>query len=510
MSQVPVRVNLTAMGFPFLSEYSGRSVIVKQQDQNYIPSTTSKDLDTREVGIPQLYYCHNIIATAQGYQAIGYQLQTAVIGMVNNFAGQVSVTEASTGNKAYIGFTASGQFYSCRTPYYVWNPINTIPAAAGKTVTTAYVNGVTYVYIAEVGCYTFNFGTGLLVAQVLTGLTASAILGITAVQGYLLAWTKSSIAWSSLIDPTDFTPSLVTGAGGGSVQGAEGDIVACIPHTIGMIVYTNQNAVAAPTSGNARYPFNFRKLVASGGIASKDLVTYDANTGNHYSYTTSGLQTVSLQQTQTTLPEVTDFLAGSVFEDFDEATQLFSNTALSTVMKKRFQLVSDRYLVISYGVTEYTHALIYDLSLKRWGKLKFTHIEVFEFALLTAETVETPRHSIAMLKKDGSVNIVNIDAADLGSSGVVILGKYSYVRSRTTNLETIDVENVPDNATFKCIDRYALDGKNTQNKTATLIQSGHNYRKFGVHCVAVNHSLLFMGAFHLVSLVLNVVINGRR
>ena len=510
MSQVPVRVNLTAMGFPFLSEYSGRSVIVKQQDQNYIPSTTSKELDTREVGIPQLYYCHNVIATAQGYQAINYQLQTTVITGELTFDGIIAVTEATTGNKAYIGWNAAGQFYYCSTPYYTWVPINSIPTAAGKPITTAYVNGVTYIYISGIGCYTFNFGTGLLVAQVLTSLTAANIVGITAVQGYLIAWTKSTLAWSSLIDPTDFTPSLVTGAGGGSVQGAEGDIVCCVPHTIGMVVYTTQNAIAAPTSGNARYPFNFRKLVASGGVASKALVTYDANTGNHYTYTTSGLQLISLQQTQTVLPEVTDFLAGAIFEDFDETTNTLTNTSLTTVMKKRFQLVSDRYLVISYGITEFTHALIFDLALKRWGKLKFTHIEVFEFSLLQAETVETPRHSIALLEKDGSINIVKIDTADIGANGVVILGKYSYLRSRTTNLETIDVENIPENATFSCVDRYSLDGKNTLDKPAVLLKSATDYRKYGIHKVAVNHSLLFKGAFHLVSLVITVVINGRR
>jgi len=510
MSQIPVRVNLTATGFPFLSELSGRSVIVKQQDQNYIPSTTAKDVDTREVGIPQLYYCHNVIATAQGLQAIGYQLQTAVIGGVTNFAGRVSVVESATGSKAYIGWTAAGQFYSCRTPFYAWAPINNIPTAAGKEVTVAYVNGVTYIYIAKVGCYKFAFTSGLLVAQPLTGLTASAILGITSVQGYLIAWTSSALAWSSLIDPTDFTPSLVTGAGGGSVQGAEGDIVCCVPHTIGMIVYTTLNAVAAPTSGNARYPFNFRKLVASGGVASQDKITYDANTGNHYSYTTSGLQIVSLQQTQTTLPEVTDFLAGSVFEDFDDVTETFSVTSVPGVMQKRFQLVSARYLVMSYGITELTHALIYDLALKRWGKLKYTHVEVFEFELLGAETVETPRHSIALLAKDGSVQIVNIDTLDLGAAGTVLLGKYSYVRSRATLLETVDVENVPELAALRIVDRYSFDGKNTQNKLGTQLTVSENYRRYAFHQVATNHSLLFRGAFHLISLVLTVAINGRR
>lgn len=34
---------------------------------------------------------------------------------------------------------------------------------------------------------------------------------------------------------------------------------------------------------------------------------------------------------------------------------------------------------------------------KRWGKDKFPHLEVFELSLLTAEIVETPRRSIALL-----------------------------------------------------------------------------------------------------------------
>jgi hypothetical protein len=84
-----------------------------------------------------------------------------------------------------------------------------------------------------------------LVAVTLTGLVAADILGVVGVSGYLIAWTKSVIAWSSLLSPTDFTPSLATGAGGGSVQGARGDIVVCLAHTVGFVVYTNQNAVAA-------------------------------------------------------------------------------------------------------------------------------------------------------------------------------------------------------------------------------------------------------------------------
>jgi hypothetical protein len=172
------------------------------------------------------------------------------------------------------------------------------------------------------------------------------------------------------------------------------------------------------------------------------LATYDANTGNHYVYTSSGLQMISLQQAQTTIPELTDFLAGSVFEDFDEDTNTLSVTALSTVMKKRFTLISDRYLIVSYGVTELTHALIYDLVTKRWSKLKFTHVSVFENSLLTIEVSETPRNSIAFMTKSGSVSLVVIDSRESNSSGVVLLGKYQFIRQRTATLQYIDVENV--------------------------------------------------------------------
>jgi len=291
MTQVPYRANLSAMAFPFLSGLAGQSVIVKQADQNYAATITSKEDLDKDIGIPTLYYCHNIIATAQGYQSIDYTPQIASAGVIN-FAGEFAVIDATTSGKAYIGYTAAGDLYYCSDPYYSWVPMTAIPVIAGKVVTTAYINGVTYIYFALVGCYTFDFTTHQLVAVTLTSLVANTVLGIVAVQGYLLAWSKSSIAWSSLVSATDFTPSLVTGAGGGSVQGAKGDIVACVSHTIGLVIYTNQNAVAAPTSGNARYPFNFRELVASGGLASLDLVTYDANSGNHYTYTSSGLQLI--------------------------------------------------------------------------------------------------------------------------------------------------------------------------------------------------------------------------
>ena len=512
MARVPFRANLSALAFPFLSEFSGQSVVVKQIDQNFIASQISKDDLDKDIGIPQLIYCHNVIPTAQGYQSISFPTLISAISGVTNFAGVFSVVDSTTSSRAYVGYTAAGVFYYSLDPYYSWTLIGTFASLAGKQHTAAYINGITYVYFANVGCYKFNFTTHTLDSVTLTGLTAAEVLGIVSVQGYLLAWSKSAIAWSSLIDPTDFTPSLVTGAGGGSVQGAKGDIVCCVSHTIGLVIYTSQNAVAAPVSGNSRYPFNFRELVGSGGVASIDLITADANTGNHYAYTTSGMQLISLQQSQTIMPELTDFLAGKVFEDFDTTSHTFSVTSLSATMKKRMSLISDRYLVISYGINSFTHALLYDIVYKRWGKFREEHIEVFEFSLLAAEVVETPRRSIAFLTSSGEVKVVEIDTRDTEADGVVILGKYQQIRSRNFVLQEVTVENIPEFASqFQCADMWSMDGKNTTGIDAGYLQVNQGMlRRYAFRREAVNHTLYFRGAFHLVSLEVDGHVGARR
>lgn len=511
MAQVITRLNLASTAFPFLSEFSGRGIIVKQSDQNYVPNTTSKEDLDKDLGIPQVYYCHNIFGTGQGYQAVGYSLTNLGAGSSVTFIDIIPVID-DAGNKCYLGWDTSGNLYTARPlTFATWHGTETKAEFASHKVTYAVINGLTYIYVANVGCYKFNFSTSLLEEVTLGGITPENVLGIFACQGYLLVYSTNSVLWSSLIDPTDFVPSLTTGAGGGAVQNIRGDIVCCVAHTTGFVVYTNQNAVTAASSGNTRYPFNFRELVASGGLFSIDLVTYDSNTGSHYSYTTSGLQLISLIQSQTTIPELTDFIAGSVFEDFDEDTDTFSITHLTAPMKKKLTLVADRYLVISYGVTSLTHALVYDTISKRWSKLKIPHIKCFEFSLLQAETTtETPRRSMAFLQANGTIKTLRLDTRNPNSNGVLLLGKIQYIRQRTTILHSVDVENVEPSANFRLVDFYSLDGKTLLKKEGYCQDKSAQVRKYLFNQVGVNHSLLHKGNFNLVCLVTATGVHGRR
>ena len=87
-------------------------------------------------------------------------------------------------------------------------------------------------------------------------------------------------------------------------------------------------------------------------------------------------------------------------------------------MLKKVKLVASRYLVISYGVFEFTHAIIYDLALKRLGKVKITHADVFEYV---GEQTEASKESIAFLLGTGEVKTLDFSAT-ADASGVLVLG----------------------------------------------------------------------------------------
>jgi hypothetical protein len=195
-------------------------------------------------------------------------------------------------------------------------------------------------------------------------------------------------------------------------------------------------------------------------------------------------------------------------------------------------------VVISYGkTTAYTHALIYDITFKRWGKLRLNHVDVFSFeapdlyglisytqllnvnALYTAlydltysdllvgnyNPSTVPKQTIGLLQADGTIYTANFDIKQTNNLGVLLLGKFQFVRDHFIQLHTIEVENVQPTATdFLCSVLPTLDGKNfvaAVNPTATLVNTDL-YRRYGFHTSAKNLSALFTGTFYMSSIEL--------
>jgi len=506
MAQITYRANLSAKSFPFISENFGRSVIVSGPDQNFSRQLVSAEDTDKDIGIAQAYYLHNVMPHEQGWQSIGFTqiLPTAPSGVFIN----IFLLRDGADNKIFLGIDSAGDFYTSDGTGAPWVFVQS--GVAGALVTTAYVAGVTYIYVAYTGCYSYNFTTKTFNSVTLINLTAANITGITYSFGYLVAWTPSAVAWSSTINPVDFTPSVNTGAGGGSVESARGAINYLVPHTLGFIVGTADNCVAALYQNNIRYPFQFREIVNSGGMTSLDLVSYDANSGNIYSYTTSGMQLISTSQTQTVFPEITDFISGRYFEDFNDATQTFSTTVLSSSMQKKLAVIADRYIVMSYGISQLTHAIIYDITLKRYGKIKFTHVQAFTYHLAAPGILEVPRQSLGFLKADGSVYVIDFSIGSANSNGTLILGKYQYVRARTMQLDQIWVESTRPGQSFNCTIMSTADGKTPTLTTPTLTNSSGLTREYSSRAIGVNHSLLFQGGFMIDSLVMSFNIHGKR
>lgn len=510
MAQIPYRGNLAASTFPFLSENFGRSVIIRGQDQNYVPPVAARQDADKDVGIPQIYYCHNVLPTSEGLQSIGYVQRTPFLEPTEDQFRQLFTIRNAAEERAFLSVTADGRVFAALFPDYLWVEVTSDPTYADKQVTTASIGGVTYIYIATVGCFQYDFATNTFPPVTLTGLVAADIIGIAAVSGYLVAYSTTAIAWSSTIDPTDFVPSLATGAGGGVPEGLKGNIVFIAPSTSGMFIFTTANCIPGIVSNNIRFPFNFRELVNTGGVSSQELISYDTDSNNLWCYTLAGLQRISTQDTKTVFPAVTDFISGNIFEDFNDATLTFIKQRLTLPMKKKLSVISDRYLIISYGAAELTHALVYDLIMNRWGKLKITHVDCFEWLVLSTDLVEAPKQSIGFLLKDGSIKTVNFDVENLSSEGVLILGKFQLSRTRRVTLQEVALENIVSSNNFTLAVSASPNGKYGDISYPTLVESDELFKRYNCRTTGLNFSLVLKGGFNLVSFVLMLTPDGRR
>lgn len=509
MARIEHRINLDSPTFPLLSELLGRTVIVRGSDQTH-PATLATHIASDP---PQLYYAHNVVPTPYGYKSIGYD--TFVSGTIyTNFVSQVTVREAATGRSAILGFTATGKVFvsTLSAPTWVEITLDPVVSISGLNITFAYVRGVTYIYFYRLGCYKYDFDLGKLVAVTLSGLSLTNTYGIVTIQGYLLAFgIGNAVAWSSPVDATDFVPSLTTGAGAGSLDGAMGETVAAVTTQEGIIFFNANNATAAVYQANGRYPFAFSTVVGCGGLSDAKYASYTAlDTSAAYAYTTSGLQAVTVRSAEFIIPEVTDFLSGKRLEDFDETTLTLTTTTPANVIKKQVAWIADRYLIVSYGDEMLTHAIVFDVMLGRLGKLKVDHVAVFEFTLYDQTIYETPKKSIGLLKANGSIVVVNSDITASNSNGVLVLGKYQYVRERRLQLQRVDVENVPSADRFTLHVLASLDGKTLQPAVAGYNTGNAGLSKtFNFLTTGVNHSLVAKGDFNLVSGILSFNVAGR-
>lgn len=552
MTSRTARFNLKSAAFPLLSELNGRSIITRApEDTDYIVTDAYSGYPAnRDIGIPQMMACENVMPTSEGYESVGF---SSVFGPCPgvNFVDRLFTLRTGTEQAVwFIPGNGANYIYSSDYPNpYCWAQYN-IPATAGKEVTTAWNKQRHFVMFANLQVYEYYYFFGWFLPVTFTGLTIANILGVCAAHNYTIAYNEDTIFWSSVVDPTDFVPSLSSGAGSEKLGNVRGKIVIILPIADGFVIYTTANAVLAQYSGNIRHPWTFREIAGSGGITTAEHVSHEANLDVHFAWTTSGLQRLSKNGAECVFPEVTDFITGRQYEyllsdiftpvtgyapnnlnvglnlPYNASTEhwrplpqvfTFATPAITFQnLRVKIAFLAARYLVISYGDPAspiLIQALIYDSSLRRWGKIALDHYDCFEYTR-PPDPLAVPGSNIGFLCAGGEIKVLTAgNSVYSGGPGQIIFGRLQHVRGRTLTLSSITIDG---SRTYGYgninLDVYqSYDGKTWEyRQPAVRVNEAQNTTTWKMRFTAEAHMLRIRGSFQINSIIAEFHSQGRR
>jgi len=536
MAQIKFRADIDTAEFPLLTDWAGRTALAPSAGEQQKP---------QPVSTPQILFARNVLPTAQGFKSVSFGNLVPAASPANlDFTDIETVTDPAQ-NRALVGITADSKIYLLTAASYVWVDVTPGGWGGGSKVTFGYVNGDTYLYLSQFGCYRVDITGIALVATTLTALVPTNILGIASAVNYLLAYDNTTVYWGGTdsATSTDFTHSAITGAGSATPFDIAGKIAAIKQLNNGFAIYTTINIILASFSNNTLYPWVFRQANGSSGLVSGSQVAGNRESGFHIALTYAGMLQVTPQGCTQITPEVADFLAAKIYESWNAGTNSIDSTALSSNLITRLALLGSRYVVVSYGISTLTDCLIYDLALKKYGTVSLTHVQCFEIETGTEPPIATyaadagtyaaasPQPyvdtsagfnsppvlggNIGFLLADGSTIECRLDYAATTGDAVLLLGKYQAVRSNMLELEEIEVESIPTaNTGFSLKVLPSINGKDYGIAVSPAVvggsSSGVGLRHYKIRCIAKNHTLVFLGSFNLTSVEITATLGGHR
>lgn len=501
MAQHRFTAALNAASFPFLTSLAPRSVVITGLDnvlRDAVATQGQNILDNNPKQFPQILYCENILPTAEGVMSVGFLAAQAAFAA--GTATEIYTLRDENENR-WLFDPASGKNYVATAigqPWISYNPL----APTSAQFSLAYVNGITYICYAGlyIGHWDSTIPGFVDDSGVLSGIAVANIKAIGGSGNYLLALTTdNAVHWSSLTVATDFTPSASTGAGTQIPSDIRGPVIYITPMSGGFLIHCLENTVAAIYTNNTSAPWIFREVKNAGGITFPlfQLAKGLAN-DNAYIIGTAGLQKLSLREAEMLLPQVTDFLGGRAIETFNTATNQLSVTRLNQNMVYKIDMLAGRYLCFSYGIITFTHLLIYDTVLRRWGKIVTDHVAVFSWPDTAASNPATSE-SLYLLASDGSARQIVMDQRIAADSGVLILGRYQISRSRRTCSEELDLELLDGSETPTVVVGASWYGTASFDNLQTMVLnvSNANYRNYQKQVEGENLCFIIKGSFNI-------------
>jgi hypothetical protein len=465
------RTNIEAAHFPLLTSYFGRSVAVRSPDDgDYIVTDSfSGTAANDEIGIIQPIYMHNVMPVSHGLQSVHYKVRLDN-GLLTNFDFDQAIILRTQSEHEHILAPAQGINYVTKDSKTWTATASPDSIKRGGLVTKAYVGQRTFVAYQKGGVFEYSNEFGALIPVTLTGVNANEFDGICYSNNFMLGYTSDTVYWSSTLNPTDFTPSLSNGAGSSKLTFARGAIVSVLPIHNGYVIYTTRNAISAYWTGDLQAPWVFREIPGAAGIVTNEHVSHDSNYAAHFAWTTSGFMQISKEGGVVSFPEITDFLtcgrleeyignvnktgkgtpefagAGSVSEtqfNLNACSNQLATWTYETPLRVKVAFVGSRFITVSYGMKgRLTHALVYDLALKRWGKLRVNHVDIFEYHTAGEELAFDVKHTFGVLQEDGTILTVDFTHDTAAPDSVVLFGRVQHNRSSMTTLLNVSFDGV--------------------------------------------------------------------
>lgn len=564
------KISLNNAVFPLVSNKAPRAVFIPQLDiaprQNR--GFTGTD-DAVDFNLAQVIYGENFMPIGEGVRSVGYE--SVIAPTVNNDFDSIfalrddeenTVLYSPSKGKNYI-YDDVAEAWSTETIASIWAPTVLDPALdpALSRVTYAYVDGKTFVCYSrlksndatpiDMSIMQWDPATKTLTpaTSVLANVpfAAGEIDGIAASNGFLLIWSGLSVAWApfngTAFDYTPFNNGQFTGAGNQIPEDVKGRITALVSVPGGFIIFTTKNAIAANYYAQSiSSPWVFREIPSAGGLEFYEQATVYASLGEVYAYTTAGLQKISLNSAEVVYPEISDFIAGRETERYDFGTHTLERGSTSVDLYVKVTSIATRYVVVSYGYYPgvFSYALVIDVPMKRWGKLRIVHRDAFywtqktapgpltysmmqdvtyadagtdgltyESAIVPEQEITNAQHSLAFLTRTGEVKIaIWTDAfRETTDQAVVVIGRVQLTRSSHVQFNRAEAEGLQ-NGNMLVAPSY--NGRNLETPIPLIdIERDERYLCQGELIDCKNFNLIVEGHFNLTSLILEATTSGR-
>ena len=538
MSRIPVRITLDSANVPMLSTASGPTVVYVKEGMAKLRQEVKPTEAPWELTEPQLIFAENIMPIPRGLSSITYSSKVSGITGVTTFS-KAGLYRTSNNAVGYWAVTTTGKLYTSPVTGINWTERTVGGWPTGWGITVVKINGNTYFYVSFFGCYKFN-DDGTISAIALTGLTPASIKGIAGAVGRLFAYSSTFLHYCSEVDIFDFTPSLVTGAGSTQIQYVRGDILLVEGTSFGLFIYSKENVVSCQETGNIAAPYLFTDVENSAGISDLELVASAPGLDAAYAFGSGGLQLVNVKTATPIFPEISDFIASKVIESYDYSLHKIVKSLFLDRLQVKLSYICSRYFVLSYGVSSLTHMLVYDLALRRWGKLRRDHVDVFTVSeALTANQFLTYDEMVAgmdmavipidetkaqvsallsnletfaVMSSNGSISIVDFNVMESSTAEAVsVFGRIQLRRGRDSSLQEVQVEGLS-NANFSYVgDSVTVKGTSWIAPNELYLDNFDEYSMTGVYfgdTVGTNHALHIEGAFDLTGLTIVLVPDG--